>query len=70
MSRDSQVGNLRIVRMRAGIESIGEEPVDAVTAELSGRQADAVHYHQLNGGALGPIVLVGRWMALGLLQPS
>jgi hypothetical protein len=41
--RDRESRNVDIVRVRVRVEPVGEEPDDAVAAELPRRQRDAMH---------------------------
>jgi hypothetical protein len=44
-----QVVNPGVIGMRRRIQSIGEQLLDAIAAEFTGRQADVVDHHQADG---------------------
>src|SRR5215831_5686053 len=70
MGGHSQSGDPSVIRMPSGIEAVGEKTLDAVPAELPGRQADRVDYDQLDGRALGTVIAIGRWNPPHALEPS
>jgi hypothetical protein len=49
-----------IVRMLGGIKAIGEKTLDAITAELTGRQADGMDYQQSDCFSCGACILIRR----------
>ncbi|MNC87785.1 hypothetical protein D3C83_35420 [compost metagenome] len=52
--------NGRVVRVRRGIQAVGEEFDDAVAAKLARRQADVMDDEEFDRAAGRPFVAVGR----------
>jgi hypothetical protein len=52
------------------IEGIGEQPLDGITAEPSGRQGDAVHHDQLDRGVAWTQVAIRGDDAPGASEPA
>jgi hypothetical protein len=59
-----------IVRMGIGVEAIGEQLLDAVTAKFARRQADCMDYQQLDRLTRRTIVMIGRWHDPSAGQPA
>ena len=51
--------DFREIGMRGGIETVGEETLDGVAAELARRQADRVQYYEGDFGARRTLVQLG-----------
>ena len=60
MRRHVEVAQGPVVRVGGGIEGVGEQPDDGITAELARRQADVVHDQQRDRRVLRTLVEIGR----------
>ncbi len=59
MGGHSQAFDGRVIRMRFGIQAIGEEFQDPRSAELVRRQTDGVNHDQVNRGARWSRIAIG-----------
>ena len=60
MCGDAALRDVRVVRMLMRIEAIGEEALDCIAAEFTGRQRDPMDYDEADAGAVGSRIAVRR----------
>ena len=68
--RYAQVAQLVEIRVRIAIESVGEKISDVGSAEFAGWQADIMDDEQIDDGAIGARIKVGRGNARRFGTPS